>query len=482
MKIKIGKERGQALILIAFAALALFAIVGLAIDGSNRYSDRRHAQNAADAAALAGALEKATGMTNGLSDCACPPASGPIPAFCQDILTKARQRTDQNGYNGDLATNQVEVYSPPKSGPYTGQCYYVQVKITSYVDTYFTRVLGINQSTNIVESTAYAGKGGILGDGAMLVSYDPAPGCSAGVGSGGGSFDVSGDSKITLKGGGIFINSGKTCGYYAPSCPQLTITSGAGINSAATVDNIEQNDSVCADKMTLLPESINKSPIKIPEDINFPKEPPECKIAPAAQQIGVAPDGKGEWLIHPGYYEVFPQATLVENKQHIYMESGVYCIDPGGPTKDFDLSWSPTDFVSLNGSTNPSKNKYANLYNRDGVTLYIKSGGGFTINDNNPTFFDASSTGDYQGYLIVLNGDQSSIEDCSITGGADIDLNGMIFAPYCKIKVNGQSDSIAEINAQLIGWDFIIDGKAGINFTYDPKYAVKIKRKVGLMK
>ena len=39
-----------------FAAIGLFAIAGLAIDGTAKYSDRRHAQNAADAAALAGAL------------------------------------------------------------------------------------------------------------------------------------------------------------------------------------------------------------------------------------------------------------------------------------------------------------------------------------------------------------------------------------------------------------------------------------------
>ena len=57
-------ERGQALILIAFAAIALFAITGLAIDGSKKLSDRRHAQNAADAAVLAGSLANLRGDPN----------------------------------------------------------------------------------------------------------------------------------------------------------------------------------------------------------------------------------------------------------------------------------------------------------------------------------------------------------------------------------------------------------------------------------
>jgi hypothetical protein len=137
--------------------------------------------------------------------------------------------------------------------------------------------------------------------------------------------------------------------------------------------------------------------------------------------------------------------------------------------------------VSLNGSTNPSKNRY-HAYNPDGVTLYIKKGGGFTINANNPTLLDASTTGDLQGYLIVLEGTQSSIENCSVSGGADVDINGLIFAPYCNITINGGSDPTAEINAQLIGWDIKINGTTTINFNYDPSNQVQIKRKIGLMK
>jgi len=49
------KERGQALIVLAFALLALAAFAGLAIDGGRLYAQRRQTQNAADAAAMAGA-------------------------------------------------------------------------------------------------------------------------------------------------------------------------------------------------------------------------------------------------------------------------------------------------------------------------------------------------------------------------------------------------------------------------------------------
>ena len=53
-----NSEKGQALVIIALSAVGLFAFTALAIDGSRVFSDRRHAQNAADTAALAAALAK----------------------------------------------------------------------------------------------------------------------------------------------------------------------------------------------------------------------------------------------------------------------------------------------------------------------------------------------------------------------------------------------------------------------------------------
>ena len=125
MKPKSLEERGQALILIAFAAIALFAITGLAIDGSNKYSDRRHAQNAADAAALAAALEKTNRLTAGETESVCSTdPSWTNSTFCTGIIDVAWDLADENGYDGMLGNN-VEVYSPPISGPYAGKMPYI---------------------------------------------------------------------------------------------------------------------------------------------------------------------------------------------------------------------------------------------------------------------------------------------------------------------------------------------------------------------
>lgn len=481
----IKNERGQVLIIIALAAIGLFGIVGLAIDGSAKFSDRRHAQNAADSAALAAAWTKMDALYNGDSDVSpttsgwatCPPPSGVLPSpVCEATQLAGLDRADSNGYD-DNPLDEVEVYSPPISGYYQNNKDYVQVIITSKINTTFARVVGWNQLQNTVEAVALAKEGGALTNGAMIISYDPDPNCSGGSGGGGGSVDVSGSGSLTLDGGGIFLNSDETCGYSAPNCPDIHIYGGAGISSAASVDNIDQKSGCPYPPVT---ETLNQDPVAIPDDVYFPDVPPECSTAaPTPAKIGVDPsDGKDEWLIYPGYYVDFPQATLIPNNKHIYMASGVYCIDP---PSNHDLSWSGSSFLGLNGSTDPGKNKYHG-YNPDGVTLYIRSGGGFSLSINSPILLDASTTGDYQGYLVILEGTHTAIEDCTLNGGSYLDINGLIWAPYCDITINGGSEPTAEINAQLVGWDIKLNGNNTITFHYDPSNQVVIKNKVGLMR
>ncbi len=57
-------EKGQALPLLVLGLVALLGFTALAVDGSMVYSDRRYAQNAADAASLAGAAEAALILEN----------------------------------------------------------------------------------------------------------------------------------------------------------------------------------------------------------------------------------------------------------------------------------------------------------------------------------------------------------------------------------------------------------------------------------
>jgi hypothetical protein len=417
-------QSGQALILIALAAVGLFGIAALAIDGSIKFSDRRQAQNAADTAALAGALAKLEGDP--------------------DWELVALNRADDNGYDDNLVTNNVEAYSPPISGYYAGNASYVQVIITSHVDTYFARVLGINQTKNTVEAVALSRAGGSLFNGASVVSMNPHPNC------GNGSFNVGGNGTINIDGGGFMVNSSESCGYSQTSCSvTLNITGGAGISSAGS--EIDQSCGIAA------PENETATQIVVPDEVYMPEEPIECSQT-AATPTQVGPD---DWVIYPGYYTDFPQAGLIGNNQNIILSSGVYCVDGG-------IHWSGATFDSLDGTS--------------GVTLYIKSGHDFSMSINSPIHLNASSSGDYAGYLIILDGNMGSIENCTINGGSYLNVNGTIFAPYCSLRINGDNGTDSEFNAQLIGWDVTLSGNNTINIHYDPTVNAENHPKIGLMR
>jgi Flp pilus assembly protein TadG len=451
MKTKHFRERGQALILITFAAIALFGITGLAIDGGNKYSDRRHAQNAADTAALAAALARANTLTNnpGMSDSEVCPNASP-GSLCQAISDAALDRALDNGYDNNLVTNEVKVYTcnnPASScGPYAGNKNYVQVIITSTVDTYFMRVLGIDQSQNTVQAVALAGKGGAIANGSSIVSMNPNPNC------GNGSFNVGGNGEIHLTGGGMFVNSNVSCGYTCDSGSLILTTSPSGIGISSAGSTIDQH---CG---TGLPANETAPQIQIPDEVYMPERPAEC------DQTAAAPyhHPSGKWIIYPGYYTDFPQAGLIGNNQDIELAAGIYCVDS-------DIHWSGATFDSLDGS--------------NGVTIYITPGHDFSLSINSPITLDASHLGTkYDGYLIILDGDPNVHPNCTINGGSYLDLNGTIFAPYCNITVNGDNSTQSEFNAQIIGWDVKLNGGNVMNITYDPADNGKIQRRVGLMK
>src|SRR5688572_3165541 len=151
-------EKGQALVLIAFAAVGLFAFTALSVDGGRVFSDRRHAQNAADTAALAAALARVRAQTD-------PDGAA---------VASGKARALSNGYPNEPASKvEVKICDDPSLvlPPVGKDCQglpvnadrsdYIQVKITSYVRTTFARIIGWKQVENIVTAVAKAQLGGL---------------------------------------------------------------------------------------------------------------------------------------------------------------------------------------------------------------------------------------------------------------------------------------------------------------------------------
>ena len=431
-KILPSTQGGQALILIALAAIGLFGITGLAIDGSAKFSDRRHAQNAADAAALAGALalgkEETTWKLNAM-----------------DIA-------GDNGYDDNHVTNDVYVYRCDETGSscgaYAGSTQYVQVIITSDVNTYFVRVLGIEETHNTVQAVALAQKGGPLYDGNLIVALNPNP-CTGS----NGNIVLGGNGTINLTGGGLFVNSGGSgCGIEQSGCPTITVTDGS-VNSTGTANvHLGSSSSSCTANSSGIPSpSYNNDSYDYPPDM--PAVPAEC-TSPYGTYSN---PNSAQTVVTPGRWNEFPPADSSVNDE-IVMMPGVYCVD---------------DVIKL-------RSRNLVLSGHD-VTIYIRSNNYFQI-EGGTINLDAPDDGPYAGYLIIVDSNFTGTPpQCSMDGNSINTYEGTIFAPYCDVKVNGDSTG-ANLDAQIIGYTVTLNGGTTMNLNYDIDQVVHSPRRVGLMK
>ncbi len=130
---KLNREAGQVLVFVALTLVVLIGVMGLAIDiGYLRYM-KRQIQTAADAGAIAGALE--------LSSC----GSG-----CgASIQTAADTASGENGFaNGAKGVN-IVVNNPPKTAgdPYSTDDNVVEVIISQPEPVHFASIFGLSSAT-----------------------------------------------------------------------------------------------------------------------------------------------------------------------------------------------------------------------------------------------------------------------------------------------------------------------------------------------
>lgn len=444
MKRKLFEERGQALILIAFGAIALFAIAGLAIDGSHKYSDRRHAQNAADTAALAGALALARGEAQ--------------------WELNALDRAMDNGYDNVFPSNTVEVHNPPVSGIYAdcGDVHfdcndYVQVIITSNRATWFMRVIGIQSFTNIVQAVASkidANPGFNFG-GNAVVALNPT-GCNA--------LQIGGNSYVKVIGGGIYSNSDclstsfhqmGNCSPIDPDDPlyPLQVLDAEG-DDPGTITSVGGQQLSCP-SATVATYAVGAKQYPWPPPYQEIAEPVECSTP------GGRTSNSTTTFLTPGYFAKIPGSGN-SWKNTIVLSPGVYCI---GST------------LKINNNQKLIANSLTAVPTDPGVLLYFKPGGSFDISGGgevhiwgiNQANVDAdSSLLPYKGFLIYAapNYASGTPVGCTINGNSSSLFVGTIYAPYCKITMDGASSETG-FQSQVIGWEVTFAGGAKIYLNYD---------------
>lgn len=400
------QENGQAMIIIALAAIVLFGFAALAIDVSRVLSDRRNAQNAADTSAMAAALAKTRGNAN--------------------FATVGQTRATSNGYDNNGTTNIVVIVAtdtPTGACPGTGKD--IKVTVTSYVNTTFARILGRTQFTNVVSATAracdlyQAGGGPLYAGNAVYATRTTA--CGSGVSD--KAIYVGGSSQIQLWGGGMgSASTDGGCLHFKGGSAQFKLTE----TSPKTCAEI---DTAASSGGTFNSVSGQDGCGSVNYGVTFPAPPADLGIT-----CSTTATKTGSTLSPGNFTGTFPPAGVTT------LQSGTYCVNG--------------DFV-LNGGANLTGN---------GVTIVLNNGGiqwngSMTLNLSGPT------SGPYKGLTIYAP--PSNTSQMTMNGSANVTLTGTLLAQNAPCDFVG-SGQIQKVTLQMICYTWQMNGSADVQIMYDP--------------
>lgn len=125
-------EDGAMIVVIALMMTALMGLLGLGVEVGTWYMERRTLQTAADAAAIAGALENARGNRAAMTTAAAKEAVR----------------------NGTGAGDSVQLFSPPTSGAFVGRTDAVEAIVTRRQPALFSAVLNAGPATITARAVA----------------------------------------------------------------------------------------------------------------------------------------------------------------------------------------------------------------------------------------------------------------------------------------------------------------------------------------
>lgn len=443
-------QKGQALVLIALAAVGLFAFAALAIDGSIVFSDRRHAQNAADTAAYAAALARVRDSNPGLG------------LWKQAGINRAIT----NGYDASDGVTEVKVYTCVEwrdiapENPTHEACKglpagadpeeYVYVRIKSVVKMYFARVIGRQEVINYTDAVVHAAPIDITEwfDGMALVAANPT---CAGPGEF-GPFEIGGSSDTVVINSGVFVNA---------LCPLAFVDRGGG--------DLTTDEGVCVyggvdpgvSGVNPPPEAGCGEQIDITQ-YWMPDSDPALEAyceANSRDSSDITPSGGG-YVATPGTYSgrPFPYPGPGNPPGPVKLQKGIYCLDAG---LDLNAHWDLTTDLNGNGLHDPAT---------EGVFFYVRDGN-VSFNGASDVFLYAMSDpaggwpSQFLDYLFYIPA--SNRAEVQISGGNDSTFTGMILAPTSAVDILGNGEAL-HLYTQIIAYNTRITGNGTIDITYDP--------------
>lgn len=500
--------------MVAAGLIVLLGITAIAIDLGFSWMLRRQEQNAADPAAIAAAQH----LKNALGE----------PSWDQALANAdACFYAQENGFFEEdpgcaaaLASGDLQVVSPPISGPYSGRAGHVQVIIRDTHPSFFGRIFGSSEAT--VTTGAVAANTAGNSNSASLVALQPdCSGGATGQISGGGTVRIFAVASVTGSGGHVHVNS--PCG----SSTDDVCTNGVGgsalhisgrleteyasVVGSCTVQGSDPDDGL---HCTGVSPCLNEDAVPLGDPLAFLPEPalsgfpdatcpngtPSTPTSTTACELkknaSICPDdgaGVGVCTLEPGIYY---GGWDVKSNVKVYLESGMYILAGGG----IKLSGSSTiEFVD-DGSGNASR---ITIFSTDGPgcsTIPVQCQGSITFTANQ--VFKARATPKppacgsimpgynlcpWAGILLWQDGTASNpTAPIKLGGQASTLLSGTIYAPKADVSINGgtattgcSGDPLTQscLSIQIISWTWKIDGGALIEMPYDPSELLQLDQR-----
>lgn len=441
--------------------------------------ERRDQQNAADAAALAGARYVLT-SPNYHASCASAASNPAANAACEVAFV--------NDFDYAAASEDVVVHIPPVDGEFKGFPGFVQVKIEATRAPIFAGIMG-KDGWDVGSMAVAAYQPGVTYSFGMLALNQEA--CKAIHISGSGTVNSAGNVQSNSDGSGC--GTGPGYGFSRTGAGVLNVTApDATCRSVGEIQNQGSGTMTCAPsefsfalpdpladldaptKPALaapMKEMVDTTLVDTPSDI-----PQHCPGAPAPD----APDelapvtctlGQGgsqanrRWILSPGLY---PGGLNLKGGVTAYLLPGIYWIGGGGFQTSNDASGisveSETDLnraVCTVGATPP-------CVGGGGVLIYNSTipgsaagpislgGGGATLSLQPYQYPFGSTTID-----LVIFQDRTLDLTVTLNGSSSqaAEVRGIVYVPGGEVMVNG-SDSVFTMD-QVIADTFKINGSGG---------------------
>jgi Flp pilus assembly protein TadG len=467
-----SNERGQVLVLFAGALLALLLICALAFDVGSMLVQRRDEQNAADAAALAGARYVLT---------------DPVAAE-----TAARDIAQMNGYEDSDPDEYVTVHIPAIHGRYVGLPGFIEVEVGSTRPSIFAGVIG--KGTWATGAMAVATNGQNLTFPFSMLALNPTA-CKAIAVSGGGVIEA--DANIQSNSNGTGCTSGPPIGFSrtggatidvnAPDATCRVVGQFQDNGSGPPIQppdscTITQGSFALPDPLRNLPAPAKPAlaapmvyagtgtppaiPANCPGGSPAPNEasPQMCKIPPTGGSANIP------WILYPGLY---PGGLDIDKGRTVYLMPGIYWIGGGGLSVKGGASivtiGTATD-ATPDVTTNPCAQAATTATLCGGVMIYNSKlptapGGAFTLDGSGAIMklasLDLPTTDPNAIYnTMVIFQDRTVTQPVTLNGSASYTIvEGIIYVPKGQIKLNGNGGTL--IVDQVIADTFDINGNGG---------------------